>query len=161
MPGRTLVVLRHAKSDWSGDDEDVARPLAKRGRRQAPDSGRWLNANLDRIDLALVSPAERARSTWHLVAEELDAPPEMRLDERLYAASAGRLLAVVRELPDEFHTVVVVGHNPGIEQLVSRLTGQEIPMPTSAVAVIALPGSWATAGDTPATLRTSGRPPAG
>lgn len=161
MSGRTLVVLRHAKSDWSGDDEDIARPLAKRGRRQAPDSGRWLNANLDRIDLALVSPAERARSTWHLVAEELDAPPEMRLDERLYAASAGQLLGVVRELPDEFHTVVVVGHNPGIEQLVSRLTGQEIPMPTSAVAVIALPGSWATAGDTPATLRTSGRPPAG
>lgn len=161
MSGRTLVVLRHAKSDWSGDDEDIARPLAKRGRRQAPDAGRWLNANLDRIDLALVSPAERARSTWHLVAEELDAPPEMRLDERLYAASAGQLLGVVRELPDEFHTVVVVGHNPGIEQLVSRLTGQEIPMPTSAVAVIALPGSWATAGDTPATLRTSGRPPAG
>lgn len=161
MSGRTLVVLRHAKSDWSGDDEDIARPLAKRGRRQAPDAGRWLNANLDRIDLALVSPAERARSTWHLVAEELDAPPEMRLDERLYAASAGQLLGVVRELPDEFHTVVVVGHNPGIEQLVARLTGQEIPMPTSAVAVIALPGSWATAGDTPATLRTSGRPPAG
>lgn len=161
MSGRTLVVLRHAKSDWSGDDEDIARPLAKRGRRQAPDSGRWLNANLDRIDLALVSPAERARSTWHLVAEELDAPPEMRLDERLYAASAGQLLGVVRELPDELHTVVVVGHNPGIEQLVARLTGQEIPMPTSAVAVIALPGSWATAGDTPATLRTSGRPPAG
>lgn len=161
MSGRTLVVLRHAKSDWSGDDEDIARPLAKRGRRQAPDAGRWLNANLDRIDLALVSPAERARSTWHLVAEELDAPPEMRLDERLYAASAGQLLGVVRELPDELHTVVVVGHNPGIEQLVARLTGQEIPMPTSAVAVIALPGSWATAGDTPATLRTSGRPPAG
>lgn len=161
MSGRTLVVLRHAKSDWSGDDEDIARPLAKRGRRQAPDSGRWLNANLDRIDLALVSPAERARSTWHLVAEELDAPPEMRLDERLYAASAGQLLGVVRELPDEFHTVVVVGHNPGIEQLVSRLTGQEVPMPTSAVAVIALPGSWAAAGDTPATLRTSGRPPVG
>ena len=161
MSGRTLVVLRHAKSDWSGDDEDIARPLAKRGRRQAPDSGRWLNANLDRIDLALVSPAERARSTWHLVAEELDVPPEMRLDERLYAASAGQLLGVLRELPDELHTVVVVGHNPGIEQLVSRLTGQEVPMPTSAVAVIALPGSWAAAGDTPATLRTSGRPPAG
>ena len=161
MSGHTLVVLRHAKSDWSGDDEDIARPLAKRGRRQAPDSGRWLNANLDRIDLALVSPAERARSTWHLVAEELDVPPEMRLDERLYAAPAGQLLGVLRELPDELHTVVVVGHNPGVEQLVSRLTGQEVPMPTSAVAVIALPGSWATAGDAPATLSTSGRPPAG
>lgn len=161
MPGRTLVVLRHAKSDWSGDDEDIARPLAKRGRRQAPDSGRWLSANLDSIDLALVSPAERARSTWHLVAEELDVPPKVRLDERLYAASAGQLLAVVRELPDELRTVVVVGHNPGLEELISRLTGQEIPMPTSAVAVIALPGSWATAGDTPATLSTSGRPPAG
>lgn len=161
MSGRTLVVLRHAKSDWSGDDEDIARPLAKRGRRQAPDSGRWLSANLDSIDLALVSPAERARSTWHLVADELDVPPKVRFDERLYAASAGQLLAVVRELPDELHTVVVVGHNPGLEELISRLTGKEISMPTSAVAVIVLPGSWAAAGDTPATLRTSGRPPAG
>jgi phosphohistidine phosphatase len=70
-------------------------------------------------------------------------------------------LAVVRELPDELHTVVVVGHNPGLEELISRLTGKEISMPTSAVAVIVLPGSWAAAGDTPATLRTSGRPPAG
>ncbi len=64
---RTLILLRHAKSDWSGDEVDLARPLADRGRRQAPDSGRWLNANIGSIALALVSPAERARSTWDLV----------------------------------------------------------------------------------------------
>jgi phosphohistidine phosphatase len=63
MSERTLILLRHANSDWSGDDADIARPLAKRGRRQAPDAGRWLAANIDSIDLAVVSPAIRARST--------------------------------------------------------------------------------------------------
>src|SRR5689334_23877903 len=92
MPEHTLILLRHAKSDWSGDETDVARPLAKRGRRQAPDAGRWLAENLDRVDLAIVSPAERARSTWDLVAVEFDARPRRRIDDRVYAASAQELL---------------------------------------------------------------------
>ena len=157
---RTLILLRHAKSDWSGDEVDLARPLADRGRRQAPDSGRWLNTNIGTIGLALVSPAERARRTWDLVAAELDQPPRTRLDERLYAASAEELLTVVRELSDDLDTVVLVGHNPGIADLVSRLTGQDVRMPTSAVAVIDVPDSWAAAGHATAILRTSGRPPA-
>lgn len=157
---RTLILLRHAKSDWSGDEVDIARPLADRGRRQAPDSGRWLNTNIGSIGLVLVSPAERARSTWDLVAAELDQPPRSRLEDRLYAASAEELLTVVRELSDDLDTVVLVGHNPGIADLVSRLTGQDVRMPTSAVAVIDVPGSWAAADQGHARLRTSGRPPA-
>jgi phosphohistidine phosphatase len=145
MPERTLILLRHAKSDRSGDEADIARPLAKRGRRQAPEAGRWLAANLDSVDLAIVSPARRARSTWDLVAAELDAPSRTRIDDRVYAASDQRLLTVVRELPDEIETVVLVGHNPGIEDLASFLTGESAPMPTSALAVITLPGSWSTA----------------
>jgi phosphohistidine phosphatase len=158
---RTLVLLRHAKSDWSGMEADIRRPLAARGRRQAPQAGRWLDAHVDAIDLALLSPATRARQTWDLVAAELHRPPPTRVDDRVYAASERELLAVVRGLPDDSGTVVLVGHNPGIEDLASMITGQPTAMPTSALAVIAWPGSWSTAGDQPARLRASGRPPAG
>ena len=160
MAERTLILLRHAKSDWSGDEADMARPLARRGRRQAPDAGRWLAANIDRIDLAVVSPASRARSTWDLVSAGIGVPPRTRIDDRVYAASAQELLTVVRDLSDDVETVVLVGHNPGIEDLVSLLTGEWAPMPTSALAVITVSGSWSTAGHHSAVLRASGRPPA-
>ena len=91
----TLILLRHAKSDWSGHEGDHDRPLAKRGRRQAPEAGRWLAANVDSIDLAIVSTANRARSTWDLASDELDQPPTTRLDDDAYAASAGDLLDMV------------------------------------------------------------------
>ena len=157
---RTLVLLRHAKSDWSGIEADIRRPLAARGRRQAPEAGRWLDTHVDGIDLAVLSPATRARQTWDLVAAQLHQPPPTRVDDRVYAASARELLAVVRRLPDDTATVVLVGHNPGIEDLVSFLTGEWTPMPTSALAVITVSGSWATAGHHAAVLRASGRPPA-
>lgn len=161
MEERTLVLLRHAKSDWTHDVADADRPLAKRGRRQAPEAGRWLAAHLDRIDLAVVSPATRARSTWELASAELSAPPEVRVDDRVYAASVGELLEVVRELPERCGTVVLVGHNPGLEELVDALTDTWTPMPTSAIAVVDLSGAWSAAGDGTARLRTSGRPPGG
>jgi phosphohistidine phosphatase len=160
-PERTLVLLRHAKSDWSGGEADVDRPLAKRGRRQAPEAGRWLAANVDRIDLAVVSPARRARSTWDLVTAELDVAPRTRIEERAYAATERELLGLVRELSDDLGTVVLVGHNPGMEALLELLTGDWVPMPTSAIAVVEVSGPWSTAGRTPAVLRVSGRPPAG
>ena len=159
MTERTLILLRHAKSDWSGREADAARPLAERGRRQAPDAGRWLAANIDSIDLAVVSPAIRARSTWDLVSAELDLPPRTRIDDRVYAASCDELLNVVRDLSDVLETVVLVGHNPGLEDLASLLTGERAPMPTSALAVITMSGTWSTAGHHSAVLRASGRPP--
>ena len=110
MPEHTLILLRHAKSDWSGEEADVDRPLAKRGRRQAPAIGRWLAANIDGIDLAVGSPAARARST----PAELDVLPPIRIDDRVYAASDQQLLRVVRELADVVKTVLLVGHNPGL-----------------------------------------------
>ena len=160
MAERTLILLRHAKSDWSGDEADIDRPLGKRGRRQAPDAGRWLSASNYTIDLAVVSPAARARSTWDLVSAELDAPPETLIDDRVYTDSESGLLGVVRGLPDDAETVVLVGHNPGLEDLVSRLTGESTPMPTAALAVIGVTGSWSTAGHESAALRAAGRPPA-
>ena len=157
----TLILLRHGKSDWSGGEPDHLRPLARRGRRQVPVAGRWLADNVGVIDLAVVSPAVRARETWRLAAAELGVTPPVREDDRVYAGSAGSLLGVVRELPADVKTVVLVGHNPGIEDLAARLTGRSVPMPTSALAVIDLPGPWTGAGDTVAELRAQGRPPAG
>jgi phosphohistidine phosphatase len=160
MAERTLILLRHAKSDWSGGEADIERPLAKRGRRQAPEAGRWLATHLDSIDLAIVSPATRARSTWELASAELAVAPPTRIDDRVYAATDDELLAVLRELPDDVATVVLVGHNPGLEELAARLTGGWAPMPTSALAVMTVPGPWSSAGQPPAVLRASGRPPA-
>ena len=160
MAERTLILLRHAKSDWSVASSDIDRPLAKRGRRQAPEAGRWLAANISDIGLAVVSPATRARSTWDLVSEELDLPPRSRIEDRIYGASCDELLDVVRDLPDGVETVVLVGHNPGLEDLVPLLTGERAPMPTSALAVITMSGPWSTSGHQSAELRASGRPPA-
>lgn len=157
---RTLILLRHAKSDWTGDHADLLRPLAKRGRRQAPDAGRWLAANIGRIDLAVVSPATRTRHTWDLVSAELEVAPTIRIDDRVYAASGGKLLDVVRDLSDELGNVVLVGHNPGVEELVSLLTGAWVPMPTSALAVVSVTSPWSTAGEGSGVLTASGRPPA-
>lgn len=155
----TLILLRHAKSDWSGGGADIDRPLAKRGRRQAAEAGRWLAANVAGIDLAVVSPATRTRSSWEIVAAELDRPPEVLVDDRLYAASGEELLEVVRGLADGAGTVVLTGHNPGVEELAELLTGEWVRMPTSAIAVLDL-AAWSGAGDGSAVLRASGRPPA-
>jgi phosphohistidine phosphatase len=159
-PGHTLILLRHAKSDWSGEEPDHERPLAARGRRQAPEAGRWLAGHVGAVDQAVVSTAERARSTWSLAAAELTVAPTVRLDDTVYGASSGTLLRVVHELPEDATTVVVVGHNPGLEDLASHLSGSRIAMPTSALAVLAVAGPWSEAGPASVTLRAAGRPPA-
>lgn len=159
MAEHTLILLRHAKSDWSGHEGDHDRPLAKRGRRQAPEAGRWLAANVASIDLAIVSTADRARSTWDLASDELDEPPQTRLDDDAYAASAADLLHMVRSLDEALNTVVLVGHNPGIEELAEVLTAERVPMPTSALAVIELTSTWDGAGRARGLLRAAGRPP--
>ncbi len=160
MTARTLILLRHAKSDWSGDETDFDRPLAKRGRRQAPKAGQWLAHSIDSIDLAVVSPANRARSTWDLVSAQLVDPPRMHLEDRLYDASDRDVLEIVRELPEDVHTVVLVGHNPSLEDLAVSLTGEPVSMVTSALAVIEIAGRWSSVAQGMAVLRTAGRPPA-
>jgi phosphohistidine phosphatase len=155
-PRRRLVVLRHAKSAWPDGVDDHERPLAPRGRRDAPAVGRALAAADWRPDLALCSTAVRARQTWELAAAEWATPPPVRHDPRLYAADVPELLAAVREVPDEVRTLLLVGHNPGLEELVLTLAGDSLndaleqvrtKFPTSAIAVLTWYGdTWRSLG---------------
>ena len=153
----TLVVVRHAKSDWEVRTDDRHRPLAARGRRQAPMCGRWIRDNVGAIDLAVVSVAARASQTWQLLAAELDSAVPVQASEPAYTFDGDDLVDLVRGLPEGAATVALVSHNPAVEELVEALTGDPVPMPTSAIAVIDLP-AWTAAGDGQATLRYAGRP---
>jgi len=155
---RTLILLRHAKSAWPPDIPDVRRPLAERGRRDAPAVGRWLRAHIAAIDHVVCSSAVRAVQTWDLAAAQLATKPPTHLDERLYGASATSLLAVTQELAQEASTAMLVGHNPGLEDFLTLLTGAVEPLKTSSLAVITTPGSWAATGPHSATLATVATP---
>ncbi|MCW8098801.1 SixA phosphatase family protein [Streptomyces tauricus] len=155
-PLRRLVVLRHAKSAWPDGVPDHERPLASRGRRDAPAAGHVL-ADADCLpDLALCSTAVRARETWELAAAQWGTPPPVRHEARLYAADVPELLEAVREAPAEAETLLLIGHNPGLEELVLTLAGDSIDdalddvrtkFPTSAIAVLAWHGTrWESLG---------------
>ncbi|MEU0672031.1 histidine phosphatase family protein [Streptomyces sp. NPDC006172] len=145
VPLRRLVVLRHAKSAWPEGTSDHDRPLAPRGLRDAPAAGRAL-AGAGRIpDLAVCSTAERARRTWELASAEWETPTPVRHDPRLYAADPDDLLEVARETPPEVGTLLLVGHNPGLEELILALAAEGVDdtlaqvrtkFPTSALAVL-------------------------
>ncbi|MEU6287758.1 SixA phosphatase family protein [Streptomyces sp. NPDC015140] len=144
-PLRRLVVLRHAKSARPEGVADHDRPLARRGLRDAPAAGRALAEHDWLPDLALCSTAVRARQTWELASGQWGTPPPVRHDPRLYAAGVPELLDVVREAPGDVETLLLVGHNPGLEDLVGTLAGDALDdaldrlrakYPTSAVAVL-------------------------
>jgi len=143
---RRLIVLRHAKSDWPEDVPDHDRPLAKRGRKDAPEIGRWLRANGYRPDTVICSTARRTRQTWELVAGQLGESPDVTFEPRAYGASAMTLLYLVRELPDGCQAALLIGHNPGISDLATSLAGTsrgKLSFPTAGVAVLDFDGDWA------------------
>jgi phosphohistidine phosphatase len=152
MDSRRLVIVRHAKSAWPDDVPDPERPLNKRGRRDAPAVGRWLRDRVGPLDAVVCSPATRTRQTWALIAAEFDGAPDPVFDDRVYAASVETLLAVVSAIPDDVGSALLVGHNPGVADLVSSLTGEELEMKTSAVAVLGVTAAWADAARGSATL---------
>ncbi|MFI9718994.1 SixA phosphatase family protein [Streptomyces sp. NPDC052396] len=148
---RRLVLLRHAKAEWS-DGDDHERPLAERGRKDAPAAGRWIAGSGITPDLALCSTAARTRETWKLAVHELPQRPRTVYEERLYEASPGELIAVVNEVPDEVNDLLLIGHNPGMHALADVLAGEaegdalarmnRSGFPTTGAAVLTFSGSW-------------------
>jgi phosphohistidine phosphatase len=137
---KTLLLLRHAKSSWDDpglDDHD--RPLNKRGRRDAPRMGRLVRDEEIVPDVILCSTAERARETAEAVAEASGFSGETRFLHALYLAGPGEILASLRRVGPEVETAMVVGHNPGIEELLFGLTGVGEGLSTAALARVSLP----------------------
>ena len=109
--------------------------------------------------MAVVSPAECARATWDLASAQLGERPEARHLQEVYAASGNELLDIIHRLGEEIDTVVIVGHNPGLEDLAETLIGDRVPLPTSALAVIEFQEPWRSVDRAPGRLRAPGRPP--
>jgi phosphohistidine phosphatase len=156
---KTLLLLRHAKSSWKDDAlPDHDRPLNGRGRRDAPRVGRHLLEEGLVPDVVVASTAERARRTAEAVAEVSGFAGGVRLEAALYAATPGAILGVVRALPDEVRTALLVGHNPGLEALASALAGRQEILPTAALARFEIAAErWQDAGP-PARLVSVWRP---
>jgi len=146
---RTLLVMRHAKSDWNaayGRDHD--RPLNDRGVRSAEAMGRLLRTEGEVPDLVIASTAVRARATAELAAEAGDWSCEIRLEPLFYGAGIDGVMSVAATSPP-VGRVMVVGHQPVWSMLVSALTGEPVEMRTGTVAVIRFEiDDWASLPDT-------------
>ncbi len=118
-----LILLRHAKSGYPDGVKDHDRPLAARGREAAPRMGAYLAAEHLIPDLVVVSSARRTQETFALVAKAYGEMLNHRSDKRIYEAPPQRLLDVIRETPDNVRTLMLVGHNPGSQELAAMLTG--------------------------------------
>jgi phosphohistidine phosphatase len=137
---KTLLVLRHAKSSWEDSGlADIDRPLNKRGKRDAPRMGQLIKSEDLVPDLVLTSPAKRAHKTAEAVAEESGYDGTIEVQENFYPGDPEAYIQVLRGLPDKIQQVMVVGHNPGLEELVDALTGESVALPTAALAQIKLP----------------------
>jgi phosphohistidine phosphatase len=135
---RALYLLRHAKSSWKDANlADFDRPLSGRGRRACETVGVFLKDKEITFDVVVSSPAVRARQTTDLVLRAGKMRPELRFDERIYEATTTRLLEVVSQFENEYKAVLLVGHNPGMQELLQLLTGQSEEYPTATITKIA------------------------
>ncbi|MET9321477.1 histidine phosphatase family protein [Streptomyces sp. NPDC003038] len=148
---RRITLLRHAKADWP-PVSDHDRPLAERGRHDAPAAGLKLAETGISFDLALCSTAARTRETWKLAVQKLPHRPKTAYEERLYDASLGELIALLNETSDDVTDLLVIGHNPGMHALADALSGRSegdtlarmtrTGFPTASLAIVSFTGSW-------------------
>jgi phosphohistidine phosphatase len=146
---RRLMLLRHAKSDWSmPGTRDQDRPLSVRGREAAPRMGTYMARHGLVPDLVIASPAMRVMDTLALVLPAFAKQPKAQPDARLYDTDADELLKVIKETPSSVHSLLLVGHNPSLADLASLLMAsgdvdirQRLieKFPTAALAVIDFP----------------------
>jgi phosphohistidine phosphatase len=150
---RQLIVLRHAKSSWDDPSlPDDERPLAPRGQRAVVLVRDHLRATGVKVDLVLCSPARRTRETWDGVRAGLGTKPELRFVPAVYEATGTELLDVLHQVDRRHATVLLIGHNPGMEELASGLVSEGkrtaltrlgLGFPTAALATLSFTQSWA------------------
>lgn len=147
---RTLLLLRHAKSDWpTSAGNDFERPLADRGNKDAPTIGRWIQEHDWLPDRVICSPAKRAKQTVEHVCQQIGMDSRtVDHDKRIYEADQSLLMTVLRETNSATTRLLMVGHNPAFSDLLNCLCpdsthpAADRPMPTAALAVIALKTAW-------------------
>lgn len=145
---KTVALMRHAKSSWKSNEPDIRRPLSGRGTRDAVVAGPVLAA----LDPGLVwcSPATRARQTWQCAVMGGAPEAELRIADALYGATPSELLATLRSTDESCASVLLIAHEPGLSELIELLAAPS-PLvdiaaekfPTSAIAVLRFPGSFA------------------
>jgi phosphohistidine phosphatase len=154
-PTRHLILLRHAKSAWPDDVLDHERPLAPRGRRDAPAAGDWLRKSDYVPDRVLCSTAKRTRETWQLAEEKLGAHPQTVFEDRVYGASSAELLDLAQQTSAAVRTLLIVGHDPAMRGLTLDLASEQsgdaegealgrvrAKYPTAAIAVLSFSDDW-------------------
>lgn len=140
---KTLLILRHGKSSWKDSSlVDHDRPLKKRGKRDAPRMGELLREQGMVPDLILSSSAKRALNTAVLVADACGYEGEIDIRREFYPGDPDAYIEALWEAPDECQIVMVVGHNPGLEELLEVLTESFEFLPTAALAQVTLPVNY-------------------
>lgn len=146
-----LVIVRHAKSDWDNASlDDYDRPLSPRGLNDIPAMAKWLAAQKSHIDLILSSSAKRARQTAKLLCEHTGLNPQkIEWQDALYLADTTTLLNAIGQTPAKTKQLMLIGHNPGLEELLIHLCGNELPrtkddklLTTATIAMVAVPDGW-------------------
>ena len=137
---KRLFILRHAKSSWAdSSQDDWQRPLNERGRRDAPRADEWLRSRSLMPDMIITSDAVRARSTAEAVAKALGYARDIIAHPSLYHAKPEDVFGLLHDAAGDAHTVLIVGHNPGLEELVSQLTGEPHGLATTALVALDVP----------------------
>lgn len=147
QPLRELLIIRHAKSDWSDETlPDIERPLSEKGKKQACKIGNWLQEQGLLPDLILVSPATRAQQTLSRLMRHWESKPPSETLNSLYNADLETLFQALQQVPSQAGRVAIIGHNPGLEQLLAWLTGtkENSDLSTCAVAHLIMPTDWKT-----------------
>ena len=148
---RSLLIMRHGKSDWdTGSRSDFERPLAKRGQKAVKRIGKWLMQQELIPDHIISSPANRAQQTAVGICQAIKvAESTINWEPRVYGAEMETLLDVLTGCSPEKQKVILIGHNPGLEMLVRYLAGETFetshennPMPTAALAFLDMPDNW-------------------
>src|SRR5688572_15164491 len=119
---KTLFVLRHAKTQPAAPNGDHARQLTERGHEDAERMAAYIKRSMEMPDAIVTSDARRARQTAEIVADGIGFTSDLTVEPRIYAAGLDALLDVVRALPDDADRVILVGHNPGFEELAEALS---------------------------------------